>query len=205
MPTEAKAGKEEPQGQPEQSPKGLPVKTMIAVAVMLIVEGVVIVGAVKMFGMPSAVQGVGLEASGPDEGDMLEEIPVLHEKFTNSASGRVWIWDTEVIIKVKKRHAGEPEGEPGGDKGHGGKSEKHADHAGLTVRQELKARAAEIRTGIGAIISSAQHSYFTEPGRETLSRQVLQYLRGVFGHDAEGNERVVEALIPRCLGFPADY
>lgn len=189
--------------------KSLPIKTIGAVAVMLILEAVAIIAVVKMFGKPSEVQGVGLEHMEHDEGDRLVEIPVLHEKYVNNSSGRVWIWDTEVIIKAKHKHAGEPEME--GEKKGGGHGEpaaegEHGVHqAGPTVRVEMKERMAEIRTGIGAIMSSAQHAYFTEPARETLSRQILEYLRKVFGTDPEGHERIEEVLIPRCLGFPADY
>jgi hypothetical protein len=159
---------------------------------------------VKFFGGPSEVKGLGITHAGPDAGDTTVEIPLLHEKFTNGSSGRVWIWDTEIIIKAKQRHAGDPEAD-GDGKDKGGKGDKGAKAGAMTVREEMKARTAEIRTGIGAIMSSAQHNYFTEPGRETLSRQVLEYLRRVFGVDAEGNDRIQEVLIPRCLGFPADY
>lgn len=196
--------------------KGLPIKTIAAVAVMLVVEAVVIVAMLKMFGKPSDVKAVELEHAEHDAGDTMVEIPLLHEKFTNNSSGRMWIWDTEVILKAKKKHAGEPEPEGGEkkDDGHGGghgdeKKDAHGKgdhaHAGPTVREEMKERKAEIRTGIAAIVASAQHAYFTEPGRETLSRQILEYLRKVFGHDAEGHDRVEEVLIPRCLGMPADY
>ncbi len=205
MPEEAPAPAEQP------PKKSLPIKTIGAVAVMLVLEAAGIIFAVKFFGQPSEVKGVGLEHAEHDEGDALVEIPVLHEKFTNGSSGRVWIWDTEVIIKAKQRHAGPAEEEAAkeGGGGHGGGGEAaggHGEHAaGPTVREEMRARMAEIRTGIGAIMSSAQHAYFTEPGRETLSRQVLEYLRKVFGEDAEGHDRVEEVLIPKCLGFPADY
>lgn len=189
--------------------KSLPVKTIGAVAVMLVVEAVLIVGALKFFGSPSEVRGVGLEHAEHDEGAQLVEIPLLHEKFTNNSSGRMWIWDAEIIVKAKKMHAGEPEAEDAkaGGGGHGDAAAEHgAGHAeGPTVRDEMKARMAEIRTGVAAILASAQHSYFTEPGRETLSRQILEYLRKVFGPDPEGHERIEDVLIPRCLGLPADY
>lgn len=182
--------------------KGLPVKTIAAVLVMLVVEAGVILGAVMMFGKPSEVRGVGIEQAKSDEGDVLVEIPVLKEKFANNASGRVWVWDTEIVIVSKAKHAGP---EPSADaKDDTAKDAKKGPHV-LTVREELRSRMAQVRTGIGAIFSSAQHSYFTEPGRETLSRQVLEYLRAVFGQDAEGNERIQGVLIPKCLGFPADY
>lgn len=186
--------------------KGLSMKTIVAVLVMLVVEGVVIVGAVTMFGRPSEVKGVGLDHGHDDAQDALVEIPVLVEKFTNSASGRVWIWDTEIVMVVKEKHAGpDPNAKEGEGDGHGGGGGTKDEHAAGGVRAELLARRAQVRTGIGAIFSSAQQSYFTEPGRETLSRQTLAYLREVFGKDAEGHERVEAVLIPKCLGFPADY
>lgn len=198
----------------EAPKKGLPIKTIGVIGVMLVLEAALIVGAFMMFGKPSEVKGVELEHGPPDEGEKIVELPVLAERFTNGSSGRMWVWDTEVIIKAKQKHAGEAPAEGAKkDDGHGGGGHGeeaagagHGDHAHqLTLREELKNRMAEVRTGIGAIFASAQHSYFTEPGRETLSRQVLEYLRKTFGHDAEGNERIQEVLIPRCLGFASDY
>lgn len=204
----------EPAKAPEPAKGGLPVKTIAVVLVLLVLEAVGVVAFLTMFGKPSEVKGVGLEEDHHAETDQLVEIPVVSEKFTNSSSGRVWVWNTEIVAVVKKKNAGEPEpaqpakkggghGEGGGGAGGGGGGEGHS--AALTVREELKAKMAKVRTGIGAIFSSAQHSYFTEPGRETLSRQILVFLREVFGQDAEGHERIESVLIPNCLGFPADY
>ncbi len=189
--------------------QGLPVKTIAVVVVMLVVEAALVVGVMTILAKPAEVHGIGLET---DEAAKLEipvEIPVLSEKFTNNSSGRVWIWDAEILVKVKTKHAGQdPAGDKAGDHGTGsGGDKKSKGHGsrGMNVREELATRMAEVRTGIGAIWSSAQHSYFTEPGRETLTRQVLEYLRGVFERDAEGEERIQAVLIPRCIGFPADY
>ena len=88
--------------------KGLPIKTIATVAVLLIVEAVVIVGIVTMFGKPSDVKGVEVEHGHIDEGEQTVEIPLLKEKFTNGSSGRMWIWDTEIIVTAKLKHAGEP-------------------------------------------------------------------------------------------------
>jgi len=203
--------KEAKEGAVESGAKGggLPVKTVAIVVVMLVVEAVAVLGAVMVLGKPSEVQAVELHDGEADEGDRLVELRVVSEKFTNNSSGRVWIWDTEVVLVTRMKYAGAEqagEGQDGGD-GHGGGGEgSHDAHAGVqTLRSELFARRAQVRTGIGAIMSSAQHSYFTEPGRETLSRQMLEYLRTIFGPDAEGHERIDKVLIPKCLGFPADY
>lgn len=198
----------EPAKAPEKK-GGLPIKTIVIVLVMLIVEAVGLVAVLSMFGKPSEVKGVDMTHEEHSAGDELVEIPIVAEKFTNSSSGRVWVWSVEVVAVVKQKNAGAPEADGKKDAGgHGAEASKEGEgaHGGsATVRAELKAKMAKIRTGIGAIFSSAQHSYFTEPGRETLSRQVLQFLRDVFGEDAEGNERIEAVLIPNCLGFPADY
>lgn len=190
----------------DKGKNGLPTKTIAIVLVMLVAEAVIVLGAVTMLGKPSEVQGVGLEEGHHIEGDRLLEIPIVREKFTNNSSGRVWIWDAEIVVVAKLKHAGPAPVKGGDDDGHGGGGDGEDDHGhGPTLRSELAARRAEVRTGIGAIWSGAQHSYFTEPGRETLSRQVLEYLRNLFGQDAEGDERIHAVLIPKCLGFPADY
>lgn len=162
--------------------KGLPIKTIIVVLVMLIVEGAGIVGVMTIMGKPSEVAAVGIEDDPSLELEKIVEIPVLHEKFTNSSQGRVWIWDTEVIVQVKQMHADE-------------------------VKAQIKDKEALIRTGVSKIIAAAQHSYFNEPGRETLTRQIHDFLDqpDVIGTDPEGNPKIQDVLIPSCIGFPADY
>lgn len=200
---------------PAEAPKkgGMPVKTIAMVAVMLVLEAALIIGAMKMFGKPSEVKAVNVEEAHHDDSQTLVEIPLINERFTNASSGRVWMWDTEIIIQSMKKHAGEPPAKEGEkkDDGHGEKKDDKGAHGdahaptGPTVHEELVARRAELRTGIAAIMASAQHGFFTEPGRETLSRQVLEYLRKTLGPDAEGKPRIEAVLIPRCIGMPVDY
>jgi len=75
------------------------------------------------------------------------------------------------------------------------------------VEQELEQKRALVRTGVSRIIASAQHAYFNEPGLETLTRQVREFLNSpeVIGPDPDGEPRIEEVLIPSCIGFPADY
>ncbi|MCA9305478.1 MAG: hypothetical protein KDA16_03035 [Phycisphaerales bacterium] len=159
--------------------KKLPLKTIIIVMAMLVVEAGVLVAALSMFGGPSkAVADDGVVEPSPDA--LLVEIPVVHEKFNNSATGRVWLWDTEVLIQVREKD------QP-------------------AIEDILTRRQAEIRTGISAIVASAQHGYFTEPGRKTLTRQLEDYLREVFKQRGETESRVAMVLIPKCVGMPADF
>jgi len=158
--------------------KGLPIKTIAIVLVMMIAEAAVIVGAITMLGKPSDVQATGLSEADPME--EVVEVPVLSERFVNKSTGRAWLWDTEIVVKVKRRHADE-------------------------VRTKIENRRAEIRTAINSIWATAQDAYFHEPGRATLSRQVLEYFHDTFGEDPVTEEPLVkDVLIPKCLGFPSD-
>lgn len=159
--------------------KGLPIKTIVIVLVMLVVEAGALIGALTVFGGPSKAKADnGPVTPSPDE--LLVEIPVVHEKFNNSSTGRIWLWDTEVLIQVHEK-----------DK--------------PSIEEVLTRRQAEIRTGISALVASAQHGYFTEPGRATLTRQLEDYLRGVFKQKGETDSRVVRVLVPKCVGMPADF
>lgn len=167
---------------PAPAKKGLPVKSILVVLVMLVLEGAAIVGVMTIMGRPSEVAAVGIETDPALELERIVEIPVLHEKFTNSSQGRVWIWDTEVIVQAKAMHA---EG----------------------VKAQIEEKEALIRTGVSRIIAAAQHAYFNEPGRETLTRQIHDFLDKpeVIGTDPEGNPKIKHVLVPSCIGFPADY
>lgn len=161
--------------------KKLPIRTIIVVMVMLLVEGAAVVGIMMMFGGPSQVvaqPGLFGEASSPEMKPA--EIPLMHEKLTNSASGRIFIYDTEIQIVTQERHR-------------------------ETVQGVMDSRMASIRTGISRIFAAAEHSFFAEPGLETLTRQVTEFLHSIFPEDGEGNEIVNTVLIPKCMGFPADY
>ncbi|MEM1167380.1 MAG: hypothetical protein AAGI30_13950 [Planctomycetota bacterium] len=159
---------------------GLPVKTLILVAGILLAEAGLIVGVMMFIGNPSQVQGLDVEGE-IDPGDELLELPVLHEKFTNTSTGRVWIWDTEVMVVVQKRHE-------------------------ERVKERLEQHNATTRTGIGEIIAAANHQFFNEPGRPTITRQMTEYMQRLIGRDeATGEEIVQRALIPSCTGFPTDY
>jgi len=160
--------------------KGLPLKTMIVVLALLIAEGAGVVAFFKLTGGPNEVQGKGLAESAASDGEQMQEVLIVNDKFPNHHTGRVWLWDAEIQIKVK---------------------EKHLSH----VQRVVEERNAEIKTAIGKLFRTAHHNHLTEPNLETITRQLEQRLRGIFGQDAEGDERVQAVLIPNCTGFPADF
>lgn len=169
-----------PAESPPQQKKKLPVKTIGIVLALLVVEGVVVVGAMTMLGGPSRVKGQDLAHSVDDTANELHEVLIVSDRFPNHSTGRVWLWDTEVQIKVK---------------------EKDLEY----VKKTLEERNAEIKTGVSQIVRLAHHNHLKEPNLETLTRQFLEYLRTVFGADADGEQRVQAVLIPKCVGFPTDF
>lgn len=160
--------------------KGLPLKAIIIVLVLLVGEAAGVIVAMSMLGKPSAVQGHGIETTHEDLENTLHEVLIVGDRFPNHHTGRVWLWETEVQMTVKEKHL-------------------------LAVEETLEARAAEIKTGISQIIRTAHHNHLKEPNLETLTRQFREFLRQIFGDDAEGEPRVQAVLIPKCVGFPADF
>lgn len=164
-----------------ESPKqGLSLKMILIVAGLLVAEGAIVVGVMMFLGKPSEVRAVDLGGV-VDPNERLIEIPLVHERFNNDSEGRLWIWDSEIVLQVRARHES-------------------------YVRETIQSRQAQIRTGIARIWAAARHHHFNEPGRVTLSRQTLEMLnRDIFERDPTGEERVSNVLIPKCMGFPSDF
>ena len=153
------------------------VKIILAVVILMVVEAAGIYFFVGKTGPKPAEAAV--EGKDETNHDSVVEVPLIEDKFQNMSTGRVWVWDAGVVLKVKK------------------KNEEY-------VAEQLEARAAEIKEGISMIFRRAQHSQLKEPGLETVNRQLLTYVNKTLGTDAEGLNRVERVLIPKCKGFPAD-
>ncbi len=177
---EEKTETTEGEGEGEGKKKGLPIKTIGIVLALLIAEGVGVVAVLSMGGTPETVKGGELELTPMDELETLGELLIVREKFPNHSSGRVWLWDVEVQVQIK---------------------EKNREY----VENTLSERQAEIKTGVGRIIRTAHNNQLQEPNLETMTRQITQYLREVFGSDADGEPRVEKVLLPQFVGFPADF
>ncbi len=108
------------------------------------------------------------------------EVLVAKDRFPNNHTGRTWLWDAEIHVQVRG---------------------KHSDR----INAALTGRAAEIKTGLARIWRIAQHNHFNEPGLETLTRQVTDFLDSILGTTADGKSFIDRALIPRCVGYPTEY
>ncbi len=180
MPEEEAKDETTEQSKDEGKKKKLPLKTILVVLGLLIGEAVVVVGVVSTLGGPSEVQGEGVEIVEDDGTNQLQEVLIVNDRFPNHQTGRVWLWELELQIKVKAKN-----------------KEK--------IETMLEERAAEIKTGVSQIMRTAHHNHLKEPNLDTITRQLTDYLERTFGRDGDGEERIVNVLIPKCVGFPADY
>jgi flagellar basal body-associated protein FliL len=159
---------------------GLPVKTIGAVGVIMLLEAAAIVAVFSMLGPKSSQAEVAHAEIKDDAAEKPQEIMIVEDKFQNLQQGKVWYWDISVYVQVKQKNA-------------------------TQVENILKQRNAEIKEGLGQIIARAQPAQLKEPDRQTLSRQMAAYLGKVFGNDADGHALVDRILIPRCRGIPGEF
>lgn len=183
---EKKKEEKAPEAPAEGAPakKGLPLKMIIVVAVLMLVEGAAVFFVVGMMGGPkkseAATDTKHLEH---DESEQTTEIRLFEkddERFQNLTSGRVWVWNISTYVQVKNKNT-------------------------ERVETVLEQRKAEIKEGISQIISRAQIAQLKEPERQSLNRQISAFLEKIVGMDPDGKPLIERVLIPTCNGFPSDF
>src|SRR5690606_10801136 len=141
--------------------KKLPLKPLLILLAVVLIEGAAISTAFLLSGKPAAVSAeVGAEK---DEALKLEEPIeelVVSDRFQNTRTGRTYLYDTEVYIIVRRRHQEQ-------------------------VKKLLEARRAQIRQDIRTIISRAEPAQLNEPTLATLTRQIRAVLDDRIGRDAQ--------------------
>ena len=169
----------EPETQ-EAPAKKSPVKLIGLISGAMVIEAIAIVAVVFMFsGGPSSTSAEGLE--GLEQAGNEEDVELLfvEDIFQNMQTGKVWVWKTEVHLKVRPRNL-------------------------ATVEAELERRAAEIKERANQVIRRANHAHLKEPDLRTLNRQFTVLANELFGKDESGQYRVERVIISQCEGFPTD-
>lgn len=160
--------------------KGVPKKLVIIVAAVMGLE-VLAVGAFLMLSGTSPEEASAMIEYDPDtDPDALVEVPVVSDRFQNMHTGRVWQWECEVVIQVRRKNE-------------------------AAVLSAIERRNAELLAGIGEQVRKATHSQLREPELQSIKRKLNVYLNEIFGADAEGMDRVERVLIPKLRGAPADF
>jgi flagellar basal body-associated protein FliL len=165
--------------QEQSNKKKLPLKTILILAAVFVIEGAVIAGVFMMAGKPAEVKAEGAaqdEAALADE--LIEEL-VVSAKFPNTKRGRTYIYDSEVYVVVQRKNQSE-------------------------VRSRLDGMSAQISGDIRTVISRAEPSHLLEPTLATVKRQIKAALDGRLGRDEDGQSRVVDVVITRFTQFRAD-
>lgn len=157
--------------------KGLPLP--LVVGALMAVEGIAVFAAVKMMSAPAKSEASEIDGAHEAAESALVELRLVEDRFQNMQTGRVWLWDVEIFLKVKA---------------------KHEDHVAFV----LQARSAEIKEGVSMLFRRASHAQLKEPGLETMNRQLTAYMAEVMGTDPNGDPYIERVLIPRCKGMQID-
>jgi flagellar basal body-associated protein FliL len=161
--------------------KKLPLKPLLILLAVVMVEGAAISTAFLLSGKPAAVRAdAGAEK---DEALKLEEPIeelVVADKFQNTRSGRTYLYDMEIYMVVRKRNQ-------------------------ELVKKQLEMRKAQVRQDIRTIISRAEPNQMLEPTLASLTRQIQAVLDDRIGRDAQDGKPLVESvLITKCTQFRVD-
>lgn len=159
-----------------------PAKKKSPIATIGLVAGIMVAEAAVLYVLlgKTSAQPATAEAhvAGHDEAEKKEtvEIELLDEKFQNMQTGKTWMWDVQIVLKVKQKNE-------------------------ELITPELEKRASEIKEGLAQVFRRAQHSHLVEPELITVNRQVHAFMDRLLGLDPEGHSRIERVLIPRCRGI----
>lgn len=178
----AEAAKEAPQPTPAPEPpkKKFPVRTVVILLAVLLLEGAAISAAFLLSGGPADVKA---DPAAIDAAAMAEqpvEVLVIAEKFQNTRTGRPYLYDTEIYIVVKQKYQ-------------------------VDIEAQIEAMQAQLTTDVATIFRRAEPSHLLEPELSTLTRQIQAVLNERLGHDEDGKPKVQEVLIRKCMQFRADF
>jgi hypothetical protein len=167
--------------EPQRKRRRSPIRLIAIVGSVLVLEAVVIIGAMLMLGGPAEVGAADVAATldTPDD-ERIVEILVLDGKLPNNKSGVTYLYDTEIYVQVKKRYADQ-------------------------VAEELQQFRNEIKSEITAVWRTADMRHFQEPRLESLTRRIQTMLSDRFGIDKQRDEPIIsKCVIVMGMGFRID-
>lgn len=170
----------EEQAPVEATPKsGKPgIKTLGIVAAIMIAEGAGVYFLVSMTGAPKT-SGAAIAGEQEAEREKTQELLLVEDRFQNVDSGTIWLWDTSIFVQVRN---------------------KNVDR----VKEIMERRKAEIKEGVSLIFRRAEDRHLrSDPGLETVTRQLTAYVNDVFGTDKNELPLVERVIIPKCTGINA--
>ena len=149
-------------------------KMMIAAAVVVLLEVGTVFVTVKLSSGPKQVMAEQPSTSTAAAVEKDAEVKLFADKLYNQQSGKLWLYDMQVVAKVSEKNKEKVTG-------------LLADHD------------SEVRDRIRTIIASSDPKSLQEPGLETLRRQIAYQLEQDIG-----KELIKEVLIPKCTPIRAE-
>lgn len=161
--------------------KKLPLKMLIIIAVVMLVEGAIIGGGILIFGeSPSPVQAEGLDTNDKAAEFELVEVLLIGGKFQNTRQGaQSYLYDTTISVLVQRRHQ-------------------------QYIDAEIVEHEKRISAEITEVFARAEPAQLNEPDRLTLKRQILEKCESRFGDDADGEPYVRDVVISNWKRFSTD-
>ena len=172
----------ETQGDMAGESRSRPMRTVMLVSALLIMEAALIVGLMMVLGGKPDVAGAGqtLPDEAQIEDERIVEVLVLDAKLPNAKTGVTYLYDTEIYVQVKQKYA-----------------ERTA--------QEFEQFYNEIKADITAIWRTSDPRHFQEPKLENLTRKVYALLNGRVGMDQDDGEPIlIKCVIVMGTGFRVD-
>lgn len=169
--------------------KKLPM-TVIVIAAVMLVEGVVLGGLFMTFGSkPDVAEAQELEDDALAAEEELVEVMLIADKFQNSRQGaQAFLYDTSMYVLIKRKNRGTPEEIEAG----GGFEARIAENLG------------RVRGEVVEIFARAEPAHLNEPGHETIRRLILEKCQARFGEDADGEYIVQDVVISDWKRYSAD-
>lgn len=153
----------------EAPPKSKNFKVLIAAVAVVALEAGTVGVTMKMFGGPRQAMAEHATSLPAAATEREVEVKLIDAKLPNTQSGRLWLYDMAVVAKV---------------------SEKNKEK----VTGLFSERESEIRDKVRTIVASSDPKSLTEPGLETVRRQISYQLEQDMGKDL-----IKEVLIPKFL------
>lgn len=161
--------------------KKLPMKMIIIIAIVMVVEGAIFGAGFILFGeKPPSVAAQGLKEDQDAAQFDLVELLLVGDKFQNTRQGvQAYLYDATIYVVVQQRH------------------QSH-------IETEIESNMARISQEIAEVFARAEPAQLNEPNRLTLKRQIKERCEKRFGEDADGEPYVRDVVISNWKRFSAD-
>ncbi len=177
----AKEKAPEAEAEVESERKKLPLRLIMLIGGVLVVEAAVIIGGLMLCGGPHLGEASEMTVTlDIPEDEKIVEVLVLDGRLPNNKSGITYLYGTEIYVQLKKRFAEQ-------------------------VTEELEQFRNEIKADITAIWRTSDPQHFQEPKLESLTRKVQALLADRFGVDQQSGEPIIsKCVIVMGTGFRID-